>query len=142
MCNSDSWRRFPFAILVTMDIEIYREKGLCAYIGEGLGCWPAAHVSDVAPLYRLAIERAEPNAKYHAVAKEAVSIRDIATTLARRLEIPLTSIIAEEAPAFFGWLAMFAAYDLPASSTQTGQTLGWEPTGRRLIHDLERLELS
>jgi nucleoside-diphosphate-sugar epimerase len=127
--------------LVGPAIEIYREKGVCAYIYEGLNRWPAAHVLDVARLYRLAIERAEPNAKYHAVAEEGVSMRDIAETLGRRLDLPAKSITAEEAPAFFGWLAMFAAYDLPASSAQTREKLGWEPTGPGMIADLERLEL-
>ena len=128
--------------LVSPAIEIYREKGVCAYIGEGLNRWPAAYVLDVARLYRLAIEKAEPNAKYHAVAEEGVSMRDIAETLGRRLDLPAKSITPQEAPAFFGWLAMFAAHDLRASSAQTREKLAWEPTGPGLLADLERLELA
>jgi nucleoside-diphosphate-sugar epimerase len=128
--------------LVTFAIEVYRAKGACAYIGDGLARWPAAHVRDVARLYRLAIERAEPNAKYHAVAEEGVTLRDIAQAIGRRLKLPVKSIAAEEAQAFFGWLAMFAAHDFPASSAQTRRTLGWEPTGPGLIADLERLEVA
>src|SRR5580698_10607270 len=63
--------------LISPAIEIYREKGACAYVGDGRNRWPAAYVLDVARLYRLAIERAEPNAKYHAVAEEGVPMRDI-----------------------------------------------------------------
>jgi hypothetical protein len=50
---------------------MYRQKGVCTYVGEGRNRWPAAYILDVARLYRLAIEKAEPDAKYHAVAERA-----------------------------------------------------------------------
>jgi nucleoside-diphosphate-sugar epimerase len=128
--------------LITPVIEVYRERGVCAYVGDGLNRWPAAYVLDVARLYRLAIEKAEPNAKYHAIAEEGVSMRDIAEAIARRLKLPVKSIAPEEAQEFFGWLGMFAAYDMPASSAQTRKQLGWEPTGPGLIADLEQLRVS
>ena len=127
--------------LVSPAIEMYRAKGVCAYIGDGRNRWPAAAVLDVARLYRLAIERAEPNAKYHAVAEEGISMRDIAETLGQRLKLPVKSVAPEEAPAFFGWLATLASLDMPASSAQTRKKLGWQPTGPGLIADLERLDL-
>ena len=128
--------------LITPAIEMYREKGACAYVGDGLNRWPAAYVLDVARLYRLAIEKAEPNARYHAVGEEGVPMRDIAEAIGRRLKLPVKSIAPGEAPAFFGWLAMFAARDVPASSEQTRRRLGWEPTGPGLIADLEKLHLA
>jgi nucleoside-diphosphate-sugar epimerase len=128
--------------LITPAIAIYREKGACAYIGEGLNRWPAAYVLDVARLYRLAIEKAERGAKYHAVAEEGVPMRDIAQAIGRRLSLPVKSIPQEEAQAFFGWLAMFAGHDVPASSAQTREKLGWRPVGPGLIADLEQLQVS
>ena len=128
--------------LITPWIAVAREKGVFAYIGEGRNRWPAAHVSDVARLYRLALERAETGAVYNAVAEEGVPARDIAETIGRRLELPVKSIAPEEAGAFFGWLAMFAGRDMPASSEKTQKTLGWRPTGPGLIADLERLPVS
>lgn len=125
--------------LITPLIAVYREKGACAYLGDGQNRWPAAHVLDVARLYRLAIEKAEPNARYHAVAEEGVSMRDIAETIGRRLKLPVKSIAPQEAQAFFGWLGTFAAYDMAASSEQTRRKLGWQPTGPGLIADLEQL---
>jgi nucleoside-diphosphate-sugar epimerase len=127
--------------LITPAIHMYRKKGVCAYVGDGRNRWPAGHVTDVARLYRLAIERAEPNAKYHAVAEEGVPVRDIAETIARRLKLPAKSIAPDEAPAYFGWLSMFAGLDMPASSAQTREKLNWEPTGPGLIADLERLQV-
>ena len=128
--------------LVSPAIDAYRQKGACAYIGEGTNRWPAAHVTDVARLYRLAIEKAEPDARYHAVAEEGVTMRAIAETLGRRLGLPVRSIAADEAFAFFGWLGMFAGQDSPASSEKTRERLGWTPTGPGLLADLEQLEMA
>ncbi len=125
--------------LVTYAIAIARERGVFAYIGDGHNRWPAAHVLDVARLYRLALEKAEPGAIYHAVAEEGVSHKDIADTLGRRLQIPVKSVAPDEAQAHFGWLAMFVAHDMPASSEKTRKKLGWQPTGPGLIADLEQL---
>jgi nucleoside-diphosphate-sugar epimerase len=128
--------------LITPAIEMYRRNGVCAYVGDGLNRWPASHVLDTARLYRLAIERAEPSAKYHAVTEEGVPMRDIAEVIGRRLKIPAKSIARDEAQAFFGWLATFAGHDMPASSAQTRKKLGWQPTGPGLIADLEQLRVS
>ena len=128
--------------LVTPVIAIAREKGVVAYIGEGANRWPAAHVSDVARLYRLAIEKATPGARWHAVGEEGVAMRDIAGAIGRRLGLPVKSIPPEEAGDYFGWMGMFAARDMPASSALTRERLGWEPTGPGLIADLEQLRVA
>ena len=75
------------------------------------------------------------------VAEEGVAMRDIAEAIGRSLKVPAKSISMEEAPAHFGWLAMFADHDLLASSEKTRKKLGWNPTGPGLIADLERLGL-
>jgi nucleoside-diphosphate-sugar epimerase len=128
--------------LITPLIEIFRAKGVCAYVGDGLSRWPAAHFTDVARLYRLVVERAEPNAKYHAAAEEGVPMRDIVETIGQRLNLPVKSVAKEEAQDYFGWLALFAGHDMPASSAKTRQKLGWEPTGPTLLQDLARLQVS
>src|SRR4029077_19103275 len=78
--------------LISPWIAIAREKGVFAYIGEGRNRWPAAHISDVARLYRLGVEKGEPGAIYNAVGEEGVPARDIAETIARRLNLPIKSI--------------------------------------------------
>jgi hypothetical protein len=55
------------------------------------------------------------------------------------LKLPVVSLSAEEAAAHFGWLAAFAGFDMPASSAQTRQRLGWRPAGPGLIADLEQM---
>jgi len=66
-------------------------------------------------------------------------MRDIAETIGRGLKIPVVSLSPEKAAAHFGWLAMFAGLDMPASGAQTQQRLGWHPTGPGLIADLEKM---
>jgi len=124
--------------LITYCIVIVREKGFSAYVADGLNRWPAAHVLDTARLYRLALEKREAGAIYHAVAEEGVSVREIAESIGRGMKIPVKSISSEEAPAYFGWMAMFADRNVPASSAQTQERLGWHPTGPELIHDLDQ----
>ena len=123
--------------LVTYAIVVAREKGVSAYIGDGLNRWPAAHVLDTARLYRLALEKQEAGAKYHAVAEEGVTVRDMAESIGRGLKVPVVSISNEKAAEHFGWLGMFAGRDLPASSAQTQERLSWRPTGPGLIADLD-----
>jgi nucleoside-diphosphate-sugar epimerase len=98
------------------------------------------HVSDVARLYRLAFEKAEPGAIYHAVNEEGVPMKAIAEALGRGLKVPVASITPEEAEAHFGWLAMFIGLDLSASSAITRKKLNWKPTGPGLIADLDGMD--
>jgi nucleoside-diphosphate-sugar epimerase len=128
--------------LVSPLIEVARAKGVSAYVGEGRNRWPGAHVLDVARLYRLAIEQCSPGSRYHAVDEEGVAARDIAEAIAAGLGVPSESIPAGEAADHFGWLGAFVALDLSASSAWTRKALGWEPTGPKLLDDLERMDFS
>ena len=123
--------------LITPLVAITREKGLSAYVGMGQNRFPAAHVTDVARLYRLALERGQQGARYNAVAEEGISVRTVAEILGKGLNLPVRSITPEEAPAHFGWMAMFASMDLWASGAKTQARLDWHPTGPGLIEDLE-----
>lgn len=125
---------------VTLLIETARTKRVSGYIGDGQNRWPAAHVLDVARLYRLALEKREPGARYHAVAEEGLPARSIADAIGRGLHLPVVAIASEDAAGHFGWFAGFVGLDMPASSALTQQRLGWHPTGPGLIADLERMD--
>ena len=67
-------------------------------------------------------------------------MRAIAEVVGRGLKVPVVSLSREEAPAHFGWFAMPASADMPASSALTREKLGWKPTGPGLIADLDNME--
>jgi nucleoside-diphosphate-sugar epimerase len=123
--------------LITSLIAVARQAGQSAYVNEGLNCWPAAHVTDVAVLYRLALEKREAS-RYHAVAEEGVPLRDIAAAIGRGLKVPVASISLEEARTRFGRIGGYVGMDLSASSAWTRKRLGWIPTGPGLMEDLDR----
>lgn len=125
--------------LISPLLDIARQKGVSAYVGDGRNRWPAGHLLDVAQLYRLALERAEPGARYNAVGEEGIESRAIAEALGRGLNLPVVSIAQEKASEHFGWMGMFVGLDMPASSVETQAKLGWRPVGPTLIADLDAM---
>ena len=122
---------------VPMLIALAREKGVSGYAGTGENRWSAVHRLDAAALYRLAIEKAEKGARYHAVGDEGVPVKDIAAAIGKKLGLPVKSIAPEEAGAHFGFLAGFLAMDAPRAAARTRAALGWAPKQPGLIADLE-----
>jgi nucleoside-diphosphate-sugar epimerase len=123
--------------LITYLIAVAREKGVSAYVGDGLNRWPAVHRLDAAHLYRLALEKGSTEARYNAVAEEGVPLREIAEAIGRGLKVPVIAKSPEETGEHFGWLGVFVGADVPASSALTQERLEWRPTGARLISDLD-----
>ena len=126
--------------LVTYMIQIARDKGVSAYVGDGAHRWSAGPLKDVAHLYRLAVEKAGPGVTtYHAVEEEGVELRDIADTIGRGLKVPVISVTPEKAGEHFGAFAHFVTLDVPVSSEWTRKALGWKPNGPGLIEDLTNM---
>jgi len=115
-------------------VGIARDKGVSGYVGDGSSRWPAVHVLDAAPLFRLAVEQAPAGSRLHAVADEGVPIRDIAGVIGRHLNLPMASAPAED----FGFLGQILAIDQPASSALTRDLLRWRPVQPGLIEDLDK----
>ncbi len=129
--------------LVTPAIAIAWQKGVAAYVGDGLNRWPAVHVLDAAPVYRLALEKGPNRARYHAVAEEGVTARAIAEAIGRGLKIPVASLSPEQAAGHFGWMGLFVGLDMPAASALTRERLGWQPTqSAGMIDDLDHMNWS
>jgi nucleoside-diphosphate-sugar epimerase len=123
--------------LVSYLINIAREKGVSAFVGDGRNRWAAVHVLDAARLYRLALEKGTAGAKYHAVAEQGVPVREIAEAIGRGLKLPTVSVSAERAGEHFGALGLFAGLDLVASSALSQKWLDWRPTQAGLMDDLD-----
>lgn len=123
---------------VPMLINIAREKGVSAYIGEGLNRWTAVHRLDAAHLYRLALENATPGTRFHGVAEEEISFKSIAETIGEELNIPVVSLSPTAAAEHFGWFNSFAGIDCPASSMVTQKSLNWLPKQIKLLADMKQ----
>jgi nucleoside-diphosphate-sugar epimerase len=121
---------------LALHIQLARQHGWVAYLGDGANCLPAAHVSDVARLYRLALETGTAGSRFHAVDEAGVPMREIAEVIGAGLNLPVRSIAGPDAARYFGELAGLAALDLTASGTLTRQWLGWQPAGPDLLTDL------
>ena len=117
-------------------IDIARQSGVAAYIGDGANRWPAVHRLDAARLYRLALEKGSPGARYHAVGDEGVPTRQIAEAIGRHLKLPVESLAAEKAGEHFGFLGMFFGIDAPATAHATRAELGWAPREPGLLAGL------
>lgn len=122
--------------LASMLVLAAQGQGFSPYVGDGQNRWPAVHRRDAARLFRLALEKAEPGQRLHAVGEEGVRLRDIAEAIGARLGVPTRSLSPEEAPAQIGFVGMAAANDMPASSALTQASLGWTPTQPGLIAGL------
>jgi nucleoside-diphosphate-sugar epimerase len=113
-----------------------REKGISAYVGKGENHWPAVHRFDAATLFKLALEKGAKGACYHGVAEQGIPFKDIAEAIGKKLNLPVKSIDQSEASSHFSWFAHFAAIDVPASSKETRDQLGWKTEGIDLLTDI------
>ena len=123
---------------IPMLIDVARQKGVSAYIGDGRNRWAAIPRQAAGSLFRLALEKGQPGANYHGCAEEGIVFNEIAEAIGRGLNIPAVSKTLAEARDHFGWFAAFAGIDCAASSSVTRATLGWCPSGSGLIEDLRQ----
>lgn len=120
-------------------IGIARDKGISVYKEEGQNRWPAVHRLDAAKLFRLALEKANSGTvRYHAVAEEGITFREIAEAIGKGLNIPVAGKSPEQAAEHFTWFTHFAGMDCAASGKQTQEILGWHPVQPGLIEDLDK----
>jgi nucleoside-diphosphate-sugar epimerase len=122
--------------LVSLMIERAREAGFSAYVGDGSNRWPAVHRRDAARLFLLALDRAEPGARLHAVGEEGVPLRSIAEAIGEGLRLPVRTLSQAEAGPHFGFLAMLVGVDASATCAITQETMGWRPTEPGLLDGL------
>ncbi|MCX2948316.1 SDR family oxidoreductase [Lentzea sp. NEAU-D7] len=118
-------------------VRTARATGVSGYPGDGANRWSATHTLDAARLYWLAAEKAPAGSVLHAVAEEAVTMREIAEVIGRKLNVPVESIPAERAQEHFGPLAFMVSRDAPTSGERTKALLGWEPEEPGVLEDLE-----
>ena len=123
---------------IPMLIQVARDKGVSAYVGEGNNHWPAVHRLDAARLFRLALEKGTAGNRYNGIGDGGIPVCEIAAIIGKNLNLPVVSISPEEAANHFGWMSRFIVIDCPASSNKTRELLGWQPTHIGLIADMEK----
>jgi nucleoside-diphosphate-sugar epimerase len=117
-------------------IKIARDSGVSGYVGDGANHWPAGHTLDVGRLFRLALDKAPAGSRLYAATEEGITVRQIAETIGRQLNIPAVSIPAEQAADHFKGFP-FISLDITMPNTETRKLLDWEPVHPGLIADLE-----
>jgi nucleoside-diphosphate-sugar epimerase len=90
-------------------IKIARDTGVSGYVGDGANRWPAGHALDIGHLYQLAVEKAPAGSQLYAAAEEGITVREIAETIGRHLDVPAVSIPAEQAADHFQAVAGLGA---------------------------------
>ncbi|MEC5143625.1 SDR family oxidoreductase [Chitinophaga sp. 212800010-3] len=118
-------------------IGLAREKGMAAYMGDGLNRWPAVHRLDAARAFRLVVENNAAAGNFHVVGEEGIAFKDITNIIGRRLNVPVANITASAAAGYFGWFTHFAAINNPTGSRHTRELLGWEPVQPGLLSDID-----
>lgn len=117
-------------------VDLARRKGKSAYVGDGENCWTAVHRHDAARLFRLAVERGQPGARYHGAADLALPFREIAQAIGEGLGLPTTSMSDDEADKHFGWLRGFVSTNNPTTNAITREALKWNPAESGLLADI------
>lgn len=122
-----------------MLIALAKQNGYAGYPGDGANMWNAVHIRDIAPLFRLALEKGPAGSYWHAVGDEGIPLREIAEAIGSRLDLPAVSIPLDELmmPAHFGFIANIVTQNYSTSNLITRKALGWEPTQLGLLADLD-----
>jgi nucleoside-diphosphate-sugar epimerase len=105
-----------------------RKSGIVRHVGRGLNIWSTVHVEDMADVYLLALEKAEPG-MFLFVEDGECSFREMASAIARALGLagpeawPFEAAVAE-------WGRERATYALGSNSrvrAKRARALGWAP---------------
>jgi len=123
---------------VPLLINLARQKGLAAFIGDGSTRWPAVHRLDAAELFRRVVEQGRAGVSYHGSAETGVAFAELTAVIGRRLGLPVQGLTGGAVAAHFGWFEKFAAMDNPCSSEATQSELGWQPRRTGLLADVDQ----
>ena len=131
----------PDSMQVPLLMDLARKRGCAAHAGPGENIWSNVHIDDLVVLYALALEKAPAGAFYFAENGEN-SMREVCEAINRalRFEGSPSAMSMEEAAAEWG---EGVAEDTMGSNShvravRARRELGWQPTARGLIEDIEQ----
>ena len=126
--------------IITPIVRFARQKGFVGFAGDGSTGFSAAHLTDVVRLYRLALEKGQAGATFHAVDEEHVPMRAMCKAIGEGLRLPVRGLAPDEVRDYFGHYARFADMNNRASSRITREALNWIPTARGILDDLRECD--
>ena len=117
--------------------ESVAKTGAACYVGAGLNLYSHVHVDDLARQYRLAIEKGQAGALYHAVAGE-VNWRTLAEAVAEVMGCETRSVSYCEGCEIWGemYCDLFFAVSSRSRAVRARKDLGWMPTIFDIVTDI------
>jgi nucleoside-diphosphate-sugar epimerase len=120
-------------------IEIAKQQGAPGHVGPGLNLWSNVHIADVADLFLLALDKAQPGALFYAENGEA-SFRSVAQSIGRMLGLGerTRSWSIGEAVDLLGPGAYLSFGSNSRVRGKRARALGWQPQQGTLADEIER----
>lgn len=116
------------------------QKGVARHIGRGLNIWSNVHISDIADLYLLALDRAPAGSLFYAESGET-SMKSAVEAISRMLGLGgrTEDWPIEDAAAVLGPGAHLTfGSNSRVRAVKARKVLGWEPKGPPLLQEIEQ----
>jgi nucleoside-diphosphate-sugar epimerase len=125
--------------VITSQIKSAREQGIVRYIGDGNNRKTPVHVDDLAALYVLALEKANPGEIFIGAEEEIVTQKQVVEAIGRAIgdNVKVASWPYEEAMKAIGFLAYIQSLTSVVSGAKARRVLGWQPDGPTLMSELD-----
>lgn len=125
--------------VVTSQVKSAREQGVVRYIGNGDNRKTPVHVGDLASLYVLALEKANPGEVFIGAEEEIVTQKQVAEAASRAGGAggKVVSWPYDDAMKAMGFFAYILALSSVVSGAKARRVLGWQPSGPTLMDELD-----
>ncbi|MGW4470963.1 NAD-dependent epimerase/dehydratase family protein [Nonomuraea sp. NPDC004354] len=121
-------------------VSLAAKHGAPRFVGDESVRWPMVHVDDLADLFALVVEKADPGTLWHGVTENAVPVTDLAAAAGRAAGLTAApeSWPLEQAGAELGRLFADAlALDQSVAGQAARDTLGWTPERPGAVADIQ-----
>jgi nucleoside-diphosphate-sugar epimerase len=124
---------------ITSQIKSAREQGVVRYIGDGNNRKTPVHVDDLAALYVLALEKANPGEVFIGAEEEIVTQKQVAEAASRAggADGKIVSWPYQEAMKIIGFFAYIQSLNSVVSGAKARRVLDWHPNGPTLMDELD-----
>lgn len=122
---------------VSAQIAVAKNVGYVGFIEGSTALWQSVHAKDAAKMYVLGLQHGPAGSLLFPIHEEAVPTKDIAAVIAKKLNLPLQSVKAEDAGALWGTIGFMLQTGHKISPKYSKQWTGWEATEYGLFEELE-----